>query len=107
MSELKPCPVCGRSESITYRATSGLGENVEMKMCAFSGCDFECRTGYWNQFPRTSWVSVEERLPTVNEVYLVRFGGDTYGASIFIFKSGEFFDSEVTHWLDNVPDLPD
>ena len=98
MSKLKPCPVCSNSKTI---------KTVDdVTYCQYINCLFECPEVHWNQLPRTTWVSVDERLPMVNELYFVRFGGDTYGCTTYIFSEAGFHEDGVTHWLDNLPPIP-
>ena len=116
MSELKPCPnpECTNPRWTEYLPNDGwvececgvTGPSPSEEKIGRRGDVRKEAVRLWNLLPSTNWVSVDERLPMVNELYFVRFGGDTYGCTTYIFSEAGFHEDGVTHWLDNLPPIP-
>lgn len=110
--ELKRCPFCG-STQFTQEWHNNLDSYIECLDCGASACP-----AAWNR-RASPWVSVEDGLPAVGELVLVRFyypeqGNYEYKALRQYCESGWInpknaccYDiSSVTHWMP-IPPLPE
>ena len=76
MSELKPCPFCGKEE-LRARSSGVMNYYMECEYCGASGPVDDTDLASENEWnTRASpWISVEDRLPSSFGPYFVRIDG--------------------------------
>ncbi len=91
MSEpLKPCPHCGEKTNLWSE------EKVYCEICGARGPE-ESSGFAWNTRP-SAWVSVEDRLPTIEDANLYREIIVAYGDTRSIVITLEEFLEDPNHW---------